>query len=112
MANLAIIKLSGSQHLVYPGDTLKVNKLNIDEGTEFQPEIILSTDNGNVSLNSGNVVAQVIKHTKDKKMHVIKFRAKSRYRRKKGHRQHVSIVKILSINNQTSENNQQNESKN
>jgi large subunit ribosomal protein L21 len=98
MANIAVINLAGAQHIVRPGDKLEVNRLvnNVDE--IFNPDVLLSMDGDNVLFASGKVEARVIGHIKGEKLHVIKFRAKSRYRRKTGHRQSLTLLEIVSVN--------------
>lgn len=98
MSNIAVISLAGTQVLVKPGDTFEVNKLQEEPEKEFSPDVLLSTDGDKVLYNEGKVQAQVLTHKKDKKLYIIKFRAKSRYRRRTGHRQHISLVKIVAIN--------------
>lgn len=98
MSNIAIIKLSGAQHLVKVGDKLEVNKLNYEIGENVSADVLLSTDGDKLILNGGEVLFKVIENKKGKKLSIVKFRAKSRYRRRRGHRQLLSVVEILSIN--------------
>lgn len=98
MSNFAVIKLAGAQHLVRPGDVLKVNKLVNDPKDKVSAEVLLSTDGDKILFNDGKVELNVQENVKGKKMHIVKFRAKSRYRRRVGHRQHLSVVEVVSIN--------------
>lgn len=98
MANIAVINISGSQYLVKPGDTIKVNKMDQEAGSELNPSVLLSTDSDKILFNSGDVKAKLIETKKDKKVSVVKFKAKSRYRRNIGHRQTISMVEIVSVN--------------
>lgn len=101
MQNLAVIFLGGSQHIVKVGDKLNVNKLNYEPGHIFMGETLLSTDNDNLLINEGKVELKVLEHKKGNKVKVLKFRAKSRYRRKKGHRQHLTTIQVISINGES-----------
>lgn len=98
MANLAVIKLGGSEFIVRPGDKFEVNKLSQEVDGTFKPEVILSTDKEDVLLGQGTVEARVLKEKRGDKLFVIRFKAKSRYRRRTGHRQYLSVVEVLSVN--------------
>jgi large subunit ribosomal protein L21 len=103
MSNIAVISLAGAQYLVKPGMKLEVNRLvnNVDEA--FTPEVLLSTDNDNVLFNEGTVETKVVDQIRGEKIFIIKFKAKSRYRRRTGHRQYLSVLEIVSINGQKAE---------
>lgn len=82
MTRTAIIKTGGKQYLVHEGDELNVEKL---------PDTTRSL----TDLLSGQTVpVTIIKHGKAKKIRVLKFRAKSRYKRLRGHRQRLTTIKI------------------
>jgi large subunit ribosomal protein L21 len=93
MMDYAVIKTGGKQYRVKPGDTLDVEKLpvGVDSVAEFG-EVLAISDGGEVTYGSpfvagAKVLAQVQSHYQDKKIIVFKYKAKTRYRRKKGHRQ-------------------------
>jgi large subunit ribosomal protein L21 len=99
----AVFKTGGKQYRVQPGDTLDVELLPIDvESTaEFDVVLAISKD-GELTVGSPNVagarvVAQVQSHYKDRKLIVYKYKAKTRYRRKRGHRQPYTRVVIQDI---------------
>ena len=99
----AVFKTGGKQYRVQPGDTLDVELLPIDvESTaEFDVVLAISRD-GELTVGSPNVagarvVAQVQSHYKDRKLIVYKYKAKTRYRRKRGHRQPYTRVVIQDI---------------
>lgn len=97
----AIIEIQGKQFKVKPGDEIKVDKLEVEEGTKLPlDKILLTVDGEKISigtpyLSGTNLEAEVLSHSKDAKIRVAKYRSKSRYRRVKGHRQAISIIKIL-----------------
>lgn len=99
----AVIKTGGKQYLVKEGDVLKVEKLNAKEGEKVVfDNVLLVFDEKDVSVGSPKVEgvkveAEVLEQGRDKKLHVIRFRAKSRYFRKYGHRQPYSRIKISAI---------------
>ena len=99
----AVFKTGGKQYRVKPGDTLDVEKLSVavDSIAEFG-EVLAISDNGEVIFGSpmiegARVLARVDSHYKDKKLMVFKYKSKTRYRRKKGHRQTYTKLVIQDI---------------
>lgn len=102
--NIAVIELAGAQHIVIAGEKLEINKLNgYEPEKEKKIKPLLSTKNGEVMFNDGNVVAKLVENKKGKKMYIVKFNAKDRYRKRQGHRQHLSVLEIISVNGQSKE---------
>ncbi len=101
MNNYAVIKTGGKQYQVSPGDKLKVEKLNAKAGEELSfDEVLLLKDGtklaiGTPFLEKTKIKAKVLAQVKGEKVRVVKFRAKSRYRKVQGHRQLLSEVEIL-----------------
>lgn len=99
----AIIKTGGKQYLVEPGQKLKIEKLPGEEGATIDfNEVLLVADGAAVKvgaplLESAKVSAKIEKQGRAKKILVIKYKPKSRYRRKQGHRQPFTEVTIESI---------------
>jgi len=98
MSNIAVINLAGAQHLVKAGDKFEVNRLENEEKSTFSPEVLMSTEGEKLMLNAGKVEIEIVEHKKGEKLHIMKFKAKSRYRRRTGHRQHVSVIEVKSVN--------------
>ena len=99
----AVFKTGGKQYRVKLGDTLDVEMLpyEIDSVAEFE-EVLAVSDGGQVTVGSphvpgAKVLAQVQLHYRDRKLMVFKYKAKTRYRRKKGHRQTYTRVVIQDI---------------
>jgi len=99
----AIIKTGGKQYRVKPGDELDVELLPdpVDSVAEFG-EVLALSDGGEVTIGAplvegAKVTAQVLYHYKDKKLMVFKYKAKNRYRRKRGHRQTYTRLRIQDI---------------
>lgn len=102
----AIIETGGKQYKVAAGDTLFIEKLNIDAGESYTFDKVLgiidgeSTTFGKPLVAGATVSATVEGDGKAKKLIVFKYKAKKGYRRKKGHRQPFTRVKIDAINAQ------------
>jgi large subunit ribosomal protein L21 len=99
----AVFKTGGKQYRVKPGDMLDVELLPnpVDSVAEFG-EVLALSDGGEVTIGvplveGAKVTAQVLSHYKDKKLMVYKFKAKNRYRRKRGHRQTYTRLRIQDI---------------
>lgn len=99
----AIIETGGKQYKVFEGQKIKIEKLPINEGEVFNfDKVLLKAENDNVLigtpyLKNEKVEAKVLKQGRDKKKVVFKYHSKTRYRKKKGHRQHYSLVEIIKI---------------
>ncbi|RBP69045.1 large subunit ribosomal protein L21 [Alkalibaculum bacchi] len=99
----AIIKSGGKQYCVQEGDIIEVEKLNVAEGqAEVNFEDVLAINNGEMVVGTPNVAgavvsAEVVEQGKGKKVIIYKYKSKKDYRRKQGHRQPYTKVKITSI---------------
>ena len=99
----AVFKTGGKQYRVQPGDTLDVELLpdEVDSLAEFSEVLAVSRDGeltvGSPTVPGAMVRAQVRSHYKDRKLMVYKYKAKTRYRRKRGHRQSYTRVVIQDI---------------
>lgn len=104
MANIAVIATGGKQYLVKVGDTLHVEKLEEKDGTslKFVPLLTANEDGSDVKVGSpevkgAQVSASVLGQGRSKKITVVKFKSKVRYRRSAGHRQPFTSIKIEAI---------------
>lgn len=98
----AIVKAGGRQEKVQVGDTLVVDKLAEEVGStvEFQPIMLVEGDVVNVDpaqLEKVTVKAEVVDNAKGPKITIIKYKNKTGYRKRQGHRQPLSVVKITEI---------------
>ena len=100
----AIIKTGGKQYRVSEGETLQVEKLNAEVGAEVVFEEVLTVVNdadvkvGNPTVAGATVTASVVAEGKDRKVIVYKYKRKTGYHKKNGHRQLFTKVKIEKIN--------------
>jgi large subunit ribosomal protein L21 len=99
----AVIKTGGKQYKVSANDTIRIEKLDDKAGKKFEfKEVLLTTDNTTTEIGSPMIVgayveAELLKQARNDKVIIFKKRRRQNSRRKRGHRQHVSIVKILKI---------------
>ena len=99
---IAVIKTGGKQYLVQEGDVITVEKLEVEQGKTVQLETLMKTD-GTDMLELGTpmlstlVTAEVVDQGRGKKIEVVKYKAKSRYTRRVGHRQYFTKLKITKI---------------
>ena len=95
----AVIKTGGKQYRVEAGDVVVVEKLPVDEnGTVTFDEVLMVGDKVGAPLVEGaTVTGEVMKQARDKKIIVFKKKRRQNYRRKQGHRQYISVVRITDI---------------
>ncbi len=98
----AVILTGGKQFLVSVGDTIKAEKINKEGKTIKLEEVLAVTDGkkytfGKPFVKEAFVEAEIVKNFKEEKVQVLKFRSKSRYRRRNGHRQSKTLLKITKI---------------
>lgn len=105
MAEFAVIQTGGKQYQVAKGDVVKIEKLSDEhkEGDKVTFDQVLLTDDGKSTkvgtpTVSGAKVEGTIKEIgRDRKIDVIRFRAKSRYHKKRGHRQPYFKIEITKV---------------
>ncbi len=95
----AIIRLAGKQYRVQEGDRILVDRLGLEEGKTFHPDVLLFTDNGKTELapKGMQVTAKIVSHTLGEKIRVGKYKPKSGYRKHTGHRSKMSEVEIQKV---------------
>lgn len=99
----AIIATGGKQYKVSEGDVIRVEKLGVEAGKEFTFDQVLAVNDGELKVGTptvegATVTASVEKDGKAKKVVVYKYKRKTGYHKKMGHRQQFTQVKITKIN--------------
>ena len=103
MTTYAIVRSGGKQYRVQAGDTIRVESLPGDDGDPIELDDVLMVSNegevtiGTPTVAGAKVSAQVTAQGKAKKVVVFKYKAKTRYRRKNGHRQHYTDLRVTGI---------------
>ena len=101
----AVVRTGGKQYRVAPGDKIVVEKLAGDAGDRIDlTDILLAGEGSDLKSTAGlTVAAEIIAQAKGDKVTVFKKRRRHNYRRKKGHRQQHTILKIVAIGDQKAE---------
>jgi large subunit ribosomal protein L21 len=101
----AVVRTGGKQYRVHPGDKIVVEKLDGNAGDKITlGEVLLAGDGGNLKSTAGlTVAAEIIAQAKGDKVTVFKKRRRHNYRRKKGHRQLHTILRIVAIGDHKAE---------
>ncbi|MBQ3602050.1 MAG: 50S ribosomal protein L21 [Lachnospiraceae bacterium] len=99
----AIIATGGKQYKVAEGDIINVEKLGVEAGENVTFDQVLAVNNGSLvvgqpTVAGATVTASVVKEGKAKKVIVYRYKRKSGYHKKNGHRQQFTQVKIEKIN--------------
>jgi large subunit ribosomal protein L21 len=95
----AVVRTGGKQYRVAPEDRIIVEKLDGEAGSTITlGDVLLVSDGGALKAAEGiKVTAEIIAHNKADKVIIFKKRRRQNYRRKNGHRQHQTVLKIVSI---------------
>ena len=99
----AIIKTGGKQYKVRKGSILKVEKLEGEKGASLTfNEVLLTADKDSVVVGTplvkgAKVEGKIVRQTRDEKKITFKYSSKARTRRKKGHKQHLTEIEIVSV---------------
>ncbi len=98
----AIIATGGKQYKVAEGDIIRVEKLGAEAGETVTFDNVLAVSNDGLKVGAdvanASVTASVIEHGKAKKVVIYKYKRKTGYHNKNGHRQQFTAVKIEKIN--------------
>ena len=96
----AVILTGGKQYKVSEGDTIYVEKLSANVGDTVELEVLMTVDGETVVAGNdvnAKATATVVSHGKEKKVVVYKYKAKKNIRKKQGHRQPFTCIKIEKI---------------
>ncbi len=99
----AVIKTGGLQYCVKPGDVIKMNKVELEPDSSFEVSDVLmfsdgkDTKVGTPILSGFSVKLQVMRQMRNEKVIIFKKHRRHNYRRKRGHRQPMTLVKVTDI---------------
>ncbi len=99
----AIIESGGKQYRVEPGTVVALERIPGDVGSQVElGRVLLVSDSGTVkvgkpTLSGAKVISEIVAQTRGEKIDVFKFKRRKKYRRKTGHRQELTKVRIAEI---------------
>jgi len=100
----AVFQSGGKQHRVSEGQTLRLEKLDVETGATVEFDKVLLVANGEQItvgaplVEGGKITAEVVQHGRGDKVKIVKFRRSKHSRKQQGHRQWFTEVKITGIN--------------
>ncbi len=107
MSLQSVIETGGKQYRVRVGDVLSIERIVAEVGEKVVFDKVLLVDSGEPDsarigapyVEGAKVVAEVKEQKRDKKIRIIKFKRRKHYKREKGHRQYLSVIQVLDIEN-------------
>jgi large subunit ribosomal protein L21 len=94
----AVVRTGGKQYKVAPGDVIKVERMSGDVGATIAlGDVLMSGVGADVTMGSGKVSAEILDHIRGDKVVIFKKRRRHTYRRKAGHRQDLTVLRVTSI---------------
>jgi len=102
---MAVIKTGGKQYVVAPNDTIQVEKLPGESGSSIifdQVLLVAEADGSTLKIGTplvaeAQVTGTIVRQVRLPKVRIVKFKPKVHYRRNRGHRQAITVIKITSI---------------
>lgn len=99
----AVFKTGGKQYKAAPGDIVRVERLEAENGAAVElDEVLMVADGDDIRVGSpmidgGKVQAEVVRHGRGDKVRIIKFKRRKHHMKRMGHRQHFTEIKITGI---------------
>ena len=98
----AIVKTGGKQYKVAEGDLVKVEKIEGEPGSSVALTPILLVDGAEVTTSADklakvSVSAEIVEQTKGPKIKILKYKNKTGYKKRQGHRQPLTVIKVTGI---------------
>jgi large subunit ribosomal protein L21 len=102
----AIVRAGGRQEKVEVGDVLVVDRISADLGSTVELPVLLLVDGQSVTsdsaaLSSMTVTAELLEHSRGPKIQILKYKNKTGYRKRQGHRSDLTSVKVTGISTGT-----------
>ena len=105
----AVIRSGGKQYRVHPGETIRLEKLAAEPGAAWTfTDVLLASSGGGLKvgkplLDGIRVTGEIVRHEQAKKILVFKKKRRKNYRRRQGHRQQLTVVRVTGIDGGTTE---------
>ena len=97
MSDFAIFQTGGKQYRVKTGDVIKVEKLDAEGDVTFDHVLMIGERVGTPTIDGAKIIATVVEQKRNDKVLVFKKKRRQNYRRTRGHRQFVTVLKIKEI---------------
>ncbi|MGK2867578.1 MAG: 50S ribosomal protein L21 [Mycobacterium sp.] len=101
-ATYAVVKTGGKQYKVAVGDIVKVEKIESEPGASVSLPVALVVNGAEVTTSADDlakvaVTGEILEHTKGPKIRIHKFKNKTGYHKRQGHRQQLTVLKVTGI---------------
>ena len=93
----AVVKSGGKQYRVGEGQELVIDRLDGEVGDTVELPVGFSVDEGGFDLGEKNARVEILDHLRGGKIYVYKYKPKKNYRKKTGHRQELTRVRVLEV---------------
>lgn len=97
MAVFAVVKSGGKQYRVREGQEILVDRVKGDVGDSVELPVSFLVDDDGVGFESRTAKVEILEHLRGDKIHIYKYKPKKTYRKKTGHRQELSRIKVLEV---------------
>lgn len=97
MSDFAIFQTGGKQYRVKTGDVIKVEKIDATGDVTFDQVLMIGDRVGTPTIDGAKIIATVVEQKRDDKVLVFKKKRRQNYRRTRGHRQFITVLKIKEI---------------
>ena len=98
---IAVLKSGGKQYRVTEGQELVVDRLGGEVGDSLELPVGFVADAESVDLGERKARVEILEHLRGDKIHVYKYKPKKNYRKKTGHRQELTRIRILEVSDGT-----------
>src|SRR3712207_274487 len=93
----AVVKSGGKQYRVREGEELVVDRVKGEVGESIELPVGFSVDGGSLDLGGRTAKVEILEHLRGDKIHIYKYKPKKDYRKKTGHRQELTRIKVLEV---------------
>lgn len=97
----AIVRAGGRQEKVAVGDLVTLDRVDGEPGSSLDLPALMLVDGDSITVGEGlgnvSVTAEVVEHSRGPKIHIVKYKNKTGYRKRQGHRQSLTTVKVTDI---------------
>lgn len=97
MAVFAVVKSGGKQYRVREGQEILVDRVKGDVGDSVELPVSFLVDDDGVGFEARTAKVEILEHVRGDKIHIYKYKPKKTYRKKTGHRQELSRIKVLEV---------------